>query len=242
MLRIRELRIQGVVFLFLLIALASIRIFLSSSYFDLHPNPNKKVIIAFRNDDIQEFSGTKLEIDLFNLFKKSHIPQTYATVPFKTDLINNKGLITILKEHLRLGLAEIALHGYSHQNLGGGMKSEFMGMPYKEQCEKITEGKNYLEELFHTKIFTFVPPFNAYDLNTTEACYKNGIIVLSSSNFFPVQNNHKITPELAGISILPILRRTVCQGRTGWIKWLHRLCSWRKHDRSQRSNNKSKGF
>jgi len=192
MLRIRELRIQGVVFLFLLIALASIRIFLSSSYFDLHPNPSKKVIIAFRNDDIQEFSGTKLEIDMFNLFKESHIPQTYATVPFKTDLINNKGLMTILKEHLRLGLAEIALHGYSHQNYGKKLRSEFMGMPYDEQYRKIKDGKEYLERIFHTKVKTFIPPFNAYDANTIKACHENGIGILSPSHFFPTQDYGRI--------------------------------------------------
>ena len=124
------------IWLILLIIILSLRIFLSSIYFELYPNPNKKVIVVFRNDDMQEFASTDIDLKLFRIFKNSKIPQTYALVPFKYDLKQNKKLLKHLKEHLKLGLAEIALHGYEHKNIGNTRtKREYLGMPLAEQIK-----------------------------------------------------------------------------------------------------------
>lgn len=152
---------------------------------NIQPKLKGKVIVAFRNDDIQEFSGSKLDLALFELFKAHKIPQTYALVPFKVDFVKNERLMKILKGHLASGLAEIALHGYAHENLGKGrLRTEFLGRPLDEQRKKINKGKAYLESVFNTEIISFIPPFNSYDLNTVNACKENGIKVLSSSFFY----------------------------------------------------------
>jgi len=182
MLKRKYLIINIAIFLSLLIIILFSRLFSLSHYFKLQANPEKKLIVVFRNDDIQNFSGSKLELKLFRIFKENNISQTYALVPFEINLLEKRELMKILKEHLKLGLAEIALHGYAHQDLG--KRTEFLGRPLAEQFKKIKVGKSYLEDLFKIKIITFIPPFNSYDLNTIKACRENNIKVLSSSNFF----------------------------------------------------------
>jgi peptidoglycan/xylan/chitin deacetylase (PgdA/CDA1 family) len=169
-----------------------LRLFLASSFFDLRPNPGKKVIVAFRNDDIQEFSGSEAERRFLRLFVENGIPQTYALVPFKKDLEKQEDMVSLLKEQQAQGLAEIALHGYAHENRAGKRRSEFAGLPFDEQLEKIRSGKAHLERIFQREIVTFVPPFNSYDQDTLRACAHGGIKVLSSTHFFPVPNPYPV--------------------------------------------------
>jgi peptidoglycan/xylan/chitin deacetylase (PgdA/CDA1 family) len=160
-------------------------LFLLSPYFDLRPAKHKKIIVAFRNDDIQRYVPTHAQQGLFNLFKENGIKQTYAIVPFETDFTRNNELMDYLQALLKQGLAEIALHGYAHANLGTTtLKTEFLGQPLQAQTRKISEGKEYLEKVFGQKIITFIPPFNSYDLNTVQALKKNNIQVLGSSVYY----------------------------------------------------------
>ncbi len=77
-----------------------------------------------------------------------------------------------LAESAREGLFEIGLHGYSHQTNSRhteGWFSEFKGLAYEEQLEKIAEGKNVLERMLGLSVTTFIPPWNSYDANTVRA-------------------------------------------------------------------------
>jgi len=184
----------------LALILLALRLFLASTYFDLHPNPAKKVVVVFRNDDIQEFSGSATERRFLQLFVENGIPQTYALVPFKKDLEKQGDLLSLLKDQQARGLAEIALHGYTHENHAGKRRSEFSGRPFEEQLEKIRSGKAYLERIFLREIVTFIPPFNSYDQDTLRAIAQNGIKVLSSSHFFSVPNPYPL--QVANLNFL----------------------------------------
>ena len=193
-------RLTWVILSILVFILLALRLFLASAYFDLHPNPAKKVIVVFRNDDIQEFSGSADAYRFLQLFVDNRIPQTYAVVPFKKDLTKEPELLSLLKDQQTKGLAEIALHGYAHENHAGKRRSEFAGRPYDEQFEKIRSGKAQLERIFQREIVTFIPPFNSYDQHTLRACAQNGIKVLSSSHFFSVPNPYPV--QVANHNIL----------------------------------------
>ncbi|MCE5280853.1 MAG: DUF2334 domain-containing protein [Deltaproteobacteria bacterium] len=182
----------------LVLILVSLRLFIASSYFDPSPNPAKKVVVVFRNDDIQEFSGSAMDHRFLKLFADNGIPQTYALVPFKKALGGE--LVSLLKEQQARGLAEIALHGYAHQNLARKGKSEFAGRPFEEQAGKIRSGKAHLERIFQREVVTFIPPFNSYDSNTLRACSQEGIKVLSSSHFFQVPNPYPL--QVANLNFL----------------------------------------
>jgi len=184
----------------LALILLSLRLFLASSYFDLHRNPTKKVIVVFRNDDIQEFSASADAYRFLQLFVENGIPQTYAVVPFKKDLTKDAVLVSLLKDQQARGLAEIALHGYAHENHAGKRRSEFAGRPLEEQWEKIRSGKAHLERIFQRNVVTFIPPFNSYDQQTLQACVRSGIQVLSSSHFFPIPNSFPI--QVANLNFL----------------------------------------
>jgi hypothetical protein len=68
-----------------------------------------------------------------------------------------------------------AQHGYSHQTLQsqpGGWHTSYAGLDYDSQLYKIRTGKVFLDGILHTKINTFIPPFNSYDTNTLRVLEK----------------------------------------------------------------------
>lgn len=89
---------------------------------------------------------------------------------------------------------EIAQHGFSHDALAFvprlvdnvKSKSEFAGIPYEKQYERIKKGKEILES-FGLRITTFAAPWHAFDINTLEA--------LVRLNFGQVSDGHFIVPK-----------------------------------------------
>ena len=125
-------------------------------------------------------------------------------------LTENQAMLNLLKKWHREGLIEIALHGYTHQtnslhptkeNLRdakeyegqGGRKwlpylyansegySEFRGLPYVEQLQRISRGKQLLETWFGVPVTTFILPWNSHDKNTIRAASEAGMELVSSS-------------------------------------------------------------
>jgi hypothetical protein len=73
----------------------------------------------------------------------------------------------ILSKAMGTGILETALHGFSHQTIReSGGYTEFHGLTYNGQMEKIVKGKNFLEEVLNKEVTTFIPPYGSYDLNT----------------------------------------------------------------------------
>lgn len=154
----------------------------------------KKITVVFRYDDYSASSSTGLELKLIDSFKKSKVPVTFAVIPYVcpnvedprpqnvTPLTREKA--RILKDAIKEGILEVALHGYSHQTISGkadGNYTEFFGLDMGSQIQKITKGKNLLEELLGVQISTFVPPWNSYDLNTIEVLEETGFRNISAA-------------------------------------------------------------
>jgi hypothetical protein len=152
----------------------------------------KQIIVVFRYDDYSSLSSTELELRLINTFQKYKIACTFGVVPFTvSNQLNaspqnvfplSQPKAMILRNALKDGTLEIAQHGYSHQTiLEKGLYSEFYGLDYNSQLQKIGKGKIFLEEILHTKITTFIPPYNSYDLNTIRVLEKLRFSCISSS-------------------------------------------------------------
>jgi peptidoglycan/xylan/chitin deacetylase (PgdA/CDA1 family) len=152
----------------------------------------KQIIVVFRYDDYSSLSSTDLEVRLINTFQKYKIAFTFGVVPFTVSnhlntspqnvfpLSQSKAMI--LRNAMKDGTLEIAQHGYSHQTVSEkGIYSEFYGLNYDSQLQKIEKGKIFLEEILHAEISTFIPPFNSYDLNTVRVLEKLGFKCISSS-------------------------------------------------------------
>jgi peptidoglycan/xylan/chitin deacetylase (PgdA/CDA1 family) len=84
------------------------------------------------------------------------------------------------------GVLEVAQHGYSHQTvrskLAGAQRgcTEFYGVDYDSQLEKLSKGQTHLEETLGTKVSTFIPPWNSYDCNTLRALESLGFRCISA--------------------------------------------------------------
>jgi peptidoglycan/xylan/chitin deacetylase (PgdA/CDA1 family) len=154
----------------------------------------KQIIVILRFDDCSSRSPTDLEIKLIEDFKARQISCTFGVVPFvvagnyfdpkpQETLPLTKVKADILKDAIREGALEVAQHGYSHQSmypLGSCTPSGLKGIAYDKQKEHISKGRKYLETMLDTKIVTFIPPWNAYDLNTVDILEKEGFKTLSA--------------------------------------------------------------
>lgn len=153
----------------------------------------KNIIVIFRYDDYSSNSPLDLEIKIIDAFKKYHLPCTFGIIPYivegdvhdaaqqKTKALTT-AKINILKNAAKVGIIEIAQHGYSHQTIvGKGFKySEFRGRDYQDQLKIIKRGKNYIEESLDLKVETFIPPWNSYDVYTIHALEVLGFKTLSA--------------------------------------------------------------
>ena len=142
-----------------------------------------RVTLVFRYDDCSATSSGESEDMLLQAFRRHGMPCTMGVIPhICTENVHEprpQGTISLtpakaefLRQVVRSGLVEVALHGYSHQTVrprSEGGCTEFQGVAYERQVAKILEGKRYLEHLLDTEVTTFIPPWNRYDANTLRA-------------------------------------------------------------------------
>lgn len=152
---------------------------------------NKKITVVFRFDDPSGLSSLETESKVIKVFKEYNASLTFGVIPFKcagsTRNTSPQELIPlgqkrgdILRQAVDKGIIDIALHGYSHQMREAKIWTEFAGLDFKEQKERLVKGKQYLEELLDISINTFIPPYNTYDLNTLKALELSNFTILSA--------------------------------------------------------------
>jgi hypothetical protein len=145
---------------------------------------------AIRDDDISYFTSPKQLKKTYSKIWET-APVSFAVTPFmhgsvcivpkkyradKTYPIGkNAPLVRLLKDAVRKGKATIMLHGYSHKKDGYG---EFD--TNEDMSEKVREGKEYLENIFDTRITCFVAPNNAFSKAGMTAVIKNKLDIIGS--------------------------------------------------------------
>jgi predicted deacetylase len=139
---------------------------------------NKEIIVIFRYDDYSSKSNTDLELKIIDAFRKIKKQLTIAVIPYVCSsnihepspqkvIPLTKMKADILKNVFEAGVVDIALHGYSHQTVRTERYySEFFGLDYNRQFNRISAGKTLIRQMIGTSIVTFVPPWNTYDHNT----------------------------------------------------------------------------
>jgi predicted deacetylase len=93
-------------------------------------------------------------------------------------LRKNYSFLPVLRSGIKNNSLEVALHGLTHQKM---LHGEFSNLPLIEQNRRISKGKLFLDSILQTNVVTFIPPFNAYDVNTLKALENNGIKAISSA-------------------------------------------------------------
>ncbi len=118
----------------------------------------KQIVVVFRYDDYSSRSNTDMEQGLIDAFRRHGFSCIFGVIPYVCAgdghdrrpqnviaLTENKA--KILRDGIKTGTVEVALHGYSHQNISLiNVYTEFAGLTYDKQLEKIHAGKNYLEK------------------------------------------------------------------------------------------------
>lgn len=152
---------------------------------------DEKITVIFRYDDVSASSPVDIELKLIEAFRAVESSITIGVIPFRcagnTRDPSPKQLMpltptkkSILKQGYDDGILDIALHGYSHQTYDAEQITEFSGLDYSIQLEKIAKGKKFLEDIIQAPVTTFIPPWNSYDLNTIFVLEKLGFSILSA--------------------------------------------------------------
>ena len=115
----------------------------------------------------------------------------------------------------------IAMHGYKHVFECG--HSEFAGLPYEKQLEKIQKGKAVLSEHgIETDVF-FAPAHN-YDDNTLRALYKCGFKYMSDGLSRKPYSRH-------GITLLPCRSGGIPKIKNGYVTAVVHAHEWVREDK-----------
>lgn len=154
--------------------------------------------LVFRFDDFL-LKNNSLNEAVLQIFQKHKIPLVLGVIPYNLEekiiLQENYTFLPFLKNGVKNKSIEIAQHGFNHQNLITG---EFRSLNKSEQYRRIHKGKAILDSIFDTKIVTFIPPWNKYDVNTLSVMEEVGLKNLSSAlcieqpwtnpniNYFPI--------------------------------------------------------
>jgi hypothetical protein len=146
---------------------------------------------AIRDDDISYFTIPR---NLNKIYKGiwETIPISFAVIPFlhgsvhftpdkykkdkKYPVGENKALVRFLKEKIRQGKASILLHGYSHRWKKEGHEFDIDNNLF----EKVKEGKEYLTNVFDTKVTCFVAPNHAFSKKGMKAVIENKLNIVGS--------------------------------------------------------------
>lgn len=166
--------------------------------------PPREITVVFRFDDYSNNSPPVVEQTFLSLYSQYQIPFTLGVVPYSSDPGEEHGSalkplstekVLVLQSALQTGVADLALHGYTHQCLPGVSDlwyTEFKTVDYATQLEWISLGKSFLEDTFGVQIETFIPPWNTYDEGTIQAIQQLGFKCLSAGPHGEVPRETKL--------------------------------------------------
>lgn len=150
---------------------------------------NKMGICAFRLDDITPDMNWDTFYQLKSVFDKYHIKPLLGVVPDNRDDSLKRGALCadfwkVIRQLQEDGWL-IAQHGYRHQycsNNKGLLRlkevSEFAGLTYEEQKEKIRRGSKILQKN-GIYVTIFMAPGHTFDKNTLKALKENGFLYIT---------------------------------------------------------------
>lgn len=190
-----------------------------------------KTIISYRLDDICPKMDHEKFYKTLSIFSEFGIFPLLGVVPdCKDSKLNimekeNDMFWKNIKDMQQEGYA-IALHGYQHvystQN-GGNLevspKSEFAGLSYDKQYNKLKKAKEIMNS-YSVKPLIFMAPSHSFDINTLKALRNLDITMVTDGlsnrpyerfgmKFIPCKNVISLQRKLAGICVICIHTNTM---------------------------------
>lgn len=160
------------------------------------------VTVFFRYDDYSSMSPAHVDTGLIEVFARHSMTCTFAVVPSITslypqvqgegqDVLLTEAKINELKEAVRKGAVDVALHGWNHLTNAFSpppVPSEFRGLSVEQQTAILLRGKRHLGDALGVEPTVFVPPWNTYDDATLEALTRAGFNGLSANRYSPISH------------------------------------------------------
>jgi len=154
----------------------------------------------FRIDDVCDgMPNYELVLELIDVLNNAGIKPLLGVVPNCKDLEISKiteFAIEELKEFIKKGKVEIALHGLTHEKLtadGGILKrnnwGEFSGLSYEKQRDRIRAGIELIRERLDVSPHYFFAPAHSYDENTLRVLKEFKMVNVDGISLFPYFQN-----------------------------------------------------
>jgi|GEM_PF-1021618 len=112
---------------------------------------------------------------LNSMFNSTNV--TWSIIPADIPGLNNASRAYLIENSKGINIAQ---KGYTHKD--NGLGSEFRGLSYAAQLDRISAGREILEKAFGQRITEFIPPFNSADENTIRALASLNYTVYSSTS------------------------------------------------------------
>lgn len=143
-----------------------------------------QIRIVFRYDDFK-LNDTMFNDSLLSVFAKNNIPINLGIIPFDENdnlILSDSLQINKLKIGVKNKSIDFLLHGFNHQECSKG-NSEFKGLRFSEQYERVFWGKHFVDSLFDISIKTFIPPWNTYDSATLKVLDSLEFVCISANKW-----------------------------------------------------------
>lgn len=132
---------------------------------------------------------------------------------------DNRELVDYMKKMIKNNKAEIMLHGITHRYYSFG--AEFSGQNILS--EDIEIAKKYLEDVFDTKVRSFVPPSNSFNVRYLETLNNNNINLVISSSL--KCRNYKEKLKLYLLKIKYVLKSIYSRKNKTLYDWKYKMIS-----------------
>lgn len=143
--------------------------------------------VVLRCDDYGDLSSSRTAALLDRVVRECEACMTLGVIPFNKrkaspeDDPMNPYKVALMRDGVRDGHFEIALHGYTHAHRSPlEYDSEFKGLPLEEQRRMLSAGRAALEGMAGTDVRVFIPPWHSHDVNTLRAMRDAGLVGLST--------------------------------------------------------------
>jgi len=161
--------------------------------------------VIFRFDDVRNGYLEKTQIAAMDFFISKNVSASFELIA--NQISENSELIAKLNQGYKLGLFEIGLHGWNHE--------DYTALTEEQQGVSLEKANEKLKQFFGKYSELFVPPYNLFDNNTISAMKKSQFRILSSAIYYdepdvlksPSRNllnsNNKLLhmPEMSDFSI-----------------------------------------
>ncbi|AIF83549.1 putative xylanase/chitin deacetylase [Candidatus Nitrososphaera evergladensis SR1] len=126
--------------------------------------------VIFRIDDIQDYWINSVQVALMDQFINRNVNATFGII---MNFVGNDPLVVSkVREGHSSNLFELDLHGWNHV--------DYSQLSLQDQKNTLEMANQKLQDIWGRKSNIFIPPYNAYNVNTLNATSQLGLKIISS--------------------------------------------------------------